>query len=53
LAELQSAIPDVLSSMGLQIVPLARTVAGILIAKGTTFAVTKVILAIENKIFAQ
>jgi len=53
LDELQSMIPEALASLGLQIVPLARTVAGILITKGTTFAVTKVILALEKQLFAQ
>jgi len=53
LDELQHLIPEVLGKMGLQLEPIAKKVANILIEKGTTFVVTKLIIKLEELLFNQ
>jgi len=53
LDELQSCLPEDLTSMGLKLEPLVRAVIDIIIKKGLTWAMTKVFLSLEKSLFAQ
>jgi len=53
LEAIQSLIPDPVKSMGLQIEPLAKSVAFILLEKGVNWALTKLIIKLELVLFEQ
>jgi len=49
--ELESAIPDQISKMGLKIVPLTQKAASIIIGKSVDFILTKFFIKLENILF--
>jgi len=53
LEAIQSLIPEQLASIGLQIEPLAHSVADILLEKGTTWALNKLVIKLELVLFEQ
>jgi len=53
LEAIQSLIPEEVSNMGLQIEPLAKSVAFILLEKGVNWALTKLIIKLELVLFEQ
>jgi len=50
---LQALIPDELASMGLQLVPLVKSVINFIINKAVTWAMKKVFLKMEELLFTQ
>jgi len=53
LEAIQSLIPDQLASLGLQIEPLAHTVADIILEKATTWALNSLVIKLELVLFEQ
>jgi len=53
LDELQSHIPEHLSKMGMKLAPIVQKVVNILLEKGTTFVITKLIIKLEELLFNQ
>jgi len=53
LEAIQSLIPDQLSSIGLKIEPMARTVANIILEKATNWALNKLVIKLELVLFEQ
>jgi len=53
LEAIQSLIPEPVANMGLQIEPLAKSVAFILLEKGVNWALTKLIIKLELVLFEQ
>jgi len=50
---IQSLIPDQLASVGLKIEPMARSIANIILEKGTNWALNKLIIKLELVLFEQ
>jgi hypothetical protein len=53
LSAIQSLIPEQLASIGLQIEPMAKAVANIILEKGTKWALNKLIIKLELALFEQ
>jgi len=53
LEEIQKLLPDEITSMGLQIEPLAKAVAMLILEKGVKWALTKFVIKLELALFEQ
>jgi len=53
LNELQNMIPDALSKAGLNIPPIALQICTLLITKGVTSVLTKLMISFEKTLFTQ